>query len=223
MPKPSSLRAIATLLWKDLRVEVREKTNLWVQAGFTLAAGVLVASGASGAVNPADAGATSLSLVVLFLALFTGYSVFLREAYQGSLDGLRAAPVERWTIIMAKTLFALILLYPQILLFTVILDAFTFGLDPAWPPLLAWAAATSLFLAAITSFSSASLAFGEARSGPLVMVMLVLSIPYLRIAITHLATILSGVYPPPGALLGLAAMAWAFTGLALFLGNYILE
>ena len=223
MARPGPLRAVQTLLWKDVRIELREKTNLWVQAGFTLAAGVLVAAGASYAVNPADAAATGLALVVLFLSLFTAYSTFLREAYQGSLDGLRAAPVDRWAIVLAKTLYGLALLFPQIIFFTVIVDAFAFGLDPAWPPLIMWAGATSLLLASISSFAGASLAFGEARSGPLVMVMLVLSIPYLRIALDHLATILGGVYPQPGALLSLWAMAMAFTGIALFLGNYILE
>lgn len=220
---PSAASQLAALVRKDFTLEAREKSNLWMLTAFTLASAVLTAAGAGYSESPGDTAAMALVLVSLFLSLFTGYAAFVREAATGSLDGLRAAPVDRWLIYLAKLLYVLAMTLPQLALFPLIVRAFTPGLEVAWGALAAWLGATSLALSAVTAFSSASLSFGEARAGPMVMVMLVLATPYLRVALDHLTTIMAGAYPPASGLAGLWLAALSFAGLTVALGGYVLE
>lgn len=213
---------LAALVRKDLETEARRKTSLWVQAGFTLAASVLVASAASGAQSPEETAAAGMILVSLFLSLYASLSSFLKEAYRGTLDGLRAAPVERWLVASAKLVVSFILILAELLLFSLVLAAFS-PVRPAWPALLSWIGGTSLFLASVASFVSAGMAFAEESSGPLAMILLVLSIPYLRSAHAPLSLSLGGTYPEPGSLAALWGMAAVFGLLVIGLTSLVLE
>ncbi len=220
---PRASSQLLAILEKDFRVEFREKTNLWVQLGFTIAVSIASAMAASYSTRPGDVGAATLGLYALFLSVFTGYSAFLREAYGGTLDGLRASPTERWVIFLAKSLLALAFILPQILVFTLVLKLFSGGLEVSWLPLLTWAGATSVFLAALTAFVSASLSYGEARAGPLLLLVLVLSLPYLKSSLAHLSDILNGVAPEAAGLLTDWLMAAGFSAIAIYLSEFILE
>lgn len=223
MSRGSVYSQLQAIMAKDFRVEFRERSNLWVQLSFTVAVSVASAMAASYSGRPGDVGAASLGLYALFLSVFTGYSAFLREAYGGTLDGLRASPVERWVIFLAKSLLSLALIYPQILLFTGILGVFTQGLHVAWAPLAAWAGAASVFLASLTAFVSASLSHGEARAGPLLLLVLVLSLPYLKSSLAHAVDILNGAAPEASGLLSDWLVAAGFAAVALYLSEFILE
>jgi len=216
-------RKLARLIAKDFRVEARERHGLLVQAGFTAAAAVLVAAAAATSAAPAETLTAGLILVALFQGLFAGYSAFLKEAYRGTLDGLRLAPVERWTLAASKLTLTLATTLAQLLAFTLIAAAFTPGLQIHWASLAQWAAATSLFMAAVSAFVSAGMAFAEERSTPLALLILVLSIPYLRAAAPPLQASLQGVAPQAGELGVLWLVAAAFTGLSLALASIILE
>ncbi len=222
-PSPKAPSQLLAIVEKDFRVEFREKTNLWVQLGFTIAVSVASAMAASYSTRPGDVGAAALGLYALFLSVFTGYSAFLREAYGGTLDGLRASPTDRWVIFTAKSLLALAFIFPQILVFTLVLKIFSGGLEVAWLPLPAWTGATSVFLAALTAFVSASLSYGEARAGPLLLLVLVLSLPYLKASLSHLSDILNGVAPEAAGLLTDWLVAAGFTAVAVYLSEFILE
>ena len=217
-----SWNALRAMVWKDVAIELRRRSDLWVSAGFTMAVSVLVSSGLYTADNPALGGSIGAVLTALFISLFTGFSAFTRETYKGTLDGLRVSPVERWMIVAAKTIVISMLILPHMLFYAILVYVFTPGFSVEWVSYLLWMGATTLFLSSITAFVSAALSFGEARTGPMAMTILVLSIPYLRIALDVLADIFEGVWVA-GSLTGLWGMAGVFVGLALLLGGYILE
>ncbi len=216
-------RKLARLVRKDLELEAREKHGLWVQTGFTVAAAVLVAAAASQAESPGETVAAGLLLVSLFHGLFAGYSAFLKEAYRGTLDGLRLAPVERWIVVSSKLLISLALMLAQLAVFAAVAAAFTLGLEVYWPGVASWLASTSLFIASVAAFVSAGMAFAEERSGPLAMIILVLSIPYLRAAAQPLQLSLQGTAPGPGELGVLWLVASGFAGLAVALASIVIE
>jgi len=219
----SQARKLARLIAKDFRVEARERHGLLVQAGFTAAAGVLVASAAATSSSPPETIAAGLILVALFQGMFAGYTAFLKEAYRGTLDGLRLAPVERWALAASKLTLTLATTLAQLLVFTAIAAAFTPGLQVDWTSLAQWAAATSLFIAAVSAFVSAGMAFAEERSTPLALLVLVLSIPYLRAAAPPLQAALQGAAPAAGELAVLWLVAAGFTGLSIALTSIVLE
>ncbi len=219
----SRARALARLVAKDFGLELREKSSLWVQTGFTVAAAVLVASAASQSQAPHETIAIGLILVSLFHGLFTGYTVFLKEAYRGTLDGLRMAPVERWLIVVSKLVLATTTILVQLLVFAVAATLFTPGVSVEWASLLSWVGATSLFIGAASSFVSASMAFAEEKSGPLAMIILVLSIPYLRSASAPLSWTLQDLAPGGGELPVLWMISAVFVGIAVGLASIIIE
>ena len=217
------LSVMLALISKDLLVEAREKIDAYVRLGFTFASGVLGAAAATYSRDPASVAAGAMILFALFLSLFESYASFIKESLQGTLDGLRASPVEGWVLVLARTLLSWLILGTGLLVFAATLDAFSYNVSVAWPPLAAWSLAVALFLASIAGFVAATLSHGEARTGSVALLVLVLSIPYLRIAVDPLATILAGVYPDTSIMVSLWAVAGAFTGISLVLGGLILD
>jgi len=162
-------------------------------------------------------------LYSLFIALFEAYSAFIREAITGALDGLRSSPLSGWLLVLSKTLTSTTYMITQMLLFAVIARAFTFNARIAWAPLIAWITVVALFLAAVSGFVSASLAYSEARTGSVALLVLVLSIPYLKTAVDPLTDLLAGVAPEPRVLASLTLASLGFTGFAIALGGVVLE
>lgn len=220
--KNASLKALRAMVWKDIIIELRRRSDLWVSAGFTLAVSVLIASGLYIAENPALGGSIGAVLTALFISLFTGFSAFTRETYKGTMDGLRVSPVDRWLVIAAKIVVIAILIFPHLIFYALLVYVFTPGFTLEWILYLSWVGATTLFLSSVTAFVSSALSFGEARAGPTAMTILVLSIPYLRIALDTLIEVFEGVWAM-GSSMSLWSMAGIFAGLALFLGSYILD
>ncbi|MCE4626046.1 MAG: hypothetical protein F7B78_00130 [Desulfurococcales archaeon] len=218
-----TLSLLLALIYKDLKVEVRERVDFYVKIGFTLAAGILASAAASYSQYPGEVLAGTMIAFALFLALFESFAGFIREALSGTLDGLRSSPVESWILILAKSTYSYIFLFSQLMLFSIIVKVFTIGLVVAWTPMLLWAGGVSLFLASVSAFVSASLSFGEARTGSVAFVVLVLSIPYLRVTVDPLITAFSGAHPPIDSLTSIWLGGASFLGFALVLSSAILD
>jgi len=216
------LAKLRALLAKDIRLEARERLDAYVQLGFSASAGVLAAAAASLAGDPPSAAAAATVLAGVFQAIFTAHAGMVREALRGTLDGLRAAPVEGWLLAASKLLLAWPLILANLAVFTAVAAAFS-PLSPDWVHLAAWLAAASLFLGAASAFVSASLSQGEARAGTIALLVLALSVPYFLTAIDPLAAALSGAAPAAGQLPTLWLGAAGFALLALALGGVVLE
>ena len=214
---------LSTLVAKDLRVALREKSSLWVEAGFTVAGSVLVASAASAGENPWEAASAGLGLLAIFLAVLGGYALFLREAYTGTFEGLRASPVERWMLVLSKLVVSLLLMIVQLGAAAVVIVAFTPGLDPYWPGLLLWLGATAVMMSGVSAYASASLAFAESGSATMILVVLVLGVPYMVQAFGQLVMLMQGVALALPELGFLWLGGLGFSGVAVALGGIILE
>ena len=214
---------LSTLVAKDVRVAIREKSSLWVQAGFTVAGSVLVASAASSGERPWEAASAGLGLLAIFLAVLGGYALFLREAYTGTFEGLRASPVERWMLVLSKLIVSLLLMAPQLAAAALVIVAFTPGLDPYWPGLLLWLGATAVMMSGVSAYASASLAFAESGSATMILVVLVLGVPYMVQAFGKLVLLMQGVALALSELGFLWLGGLGFAGVAVALGGLILE
>ncbi|MCE4624995.1 MAG: ABC transporter permease [Desulfurococcales archaeon] len=217
------MRELKALLRKDLTTELRDKGDLIVKLSFAVAAGVVASAAAAYAEEPAMAVAGALIIFTVMTGLFEAYSSFIREALTGTLDGLRAAPVEGWLLLASKALVSSLWVWLELIIFAATAAIFTLGLNPSWPPLLAWTVGEAVFMGGISSFVSASLSYGEARAGGVALLVLSLSIPFLRVSVDPLIVSLSGTYPSPGGLASMSIAALGFTAFTVVLGGLTLE
>ena len=220
---PSSLSALAALVWKDLAVEARDPRGLWVLLSTSGVAGVLAASAASASGDPPGALAAAQSVAALLLSVMASYSAFAREAAWGTLDGLRASPVPGWLHLAAKVAVVTALVAAQLLVLAGVADLLTPGASASWPHLAAWILLASPALAAIASFTTAVTAFGEQSGGAPALALIALAAPYLHGASGGLEAAMAGAAPPPGSLEALAASSLGVVVLLVALGGVVLE
>lgn len=217
------MRLLFSLIRKDIRVDVRERIDSYVKIGFTLASGILASAASSYSQYPGEVLAGTLIAFALFLALFESFASFIREAISGTLEGLRSSPVESWILVLAKSIYSFTYIFTQLLLFSFIVKIFTIGVHIEWTAAILWSGGASLFLSSVAAFVSASLAFGEVKTGSVAFIVLVLSIPYLRITVDPLITIFSGVLPPVQSIIVMWLGGVSFLGFALVLSSAILD
>ncbi len=217
------LDAVAAMVWKDFMLDARRKVEASSVVVFSAASGVLVAYilGGVAGVSPA-AVAVAASLVMVFLAVFGSLSSFVREADRGTLEGLRVSPVGPEAIYLAKLVYSYALIASATLVYLAVTAVFANLWELLSPASLAASLSAGLYLAAVSSLTSAILVFSEARGILMPVMVLVLSLPYIQLA----APVLTQVYSGAGsafsaAVLGLASAA--FIAVALWLSRFILE
>jgi len=214
---------VAAMIAKDVRVDMRRRVEAASVAVFAVAAGVLssyIMGGVAG-ISPAAA-SVSVSLVMVFLAVFGSLSGFVREADRGTLDGLRLAPVGPEAVYMAKLLYTYTMIAASSLIYLVVVAVFGGLWEALTPASLAATLASCLYMAAASSFTSAILVFSEARGVLMPVMVLVLVLPFIQLA----APVLVAAYGGSGATAGsltLVVASVGFISVATWLSRFILE
>ncbi len=214
---------VAAMVWKDFTLDLRRRVEAGSVLVFAVAAGVLagyVMGGVAG-ISPAAAAASEL-LVLLFLAVFGALASFVREADRGTLDGLRSAPVPPEAVYVSKLVYTFLLMLVNVFAYSLAVAVFGGLVEAFSAPVLAAVVVSSLYLAAVSSLSSAILVFSEARGVLMPVMVLVLALPYVQLA----APVLAAGFAGGGSALdaaGLAAAAVGFVAVAAWLSRYVLE
>ncbi|HIQ23539.1 MAG TPA: hypothetical protein EYH50_00640 [Pyrodictium delaneyi] len=220
----NAVGAVAAIVRRDVLLDLRRRVEAGSMLVFSLAAGVLsayVLRGAAG-VNTAAA-SVALVLVLVFLAVFGSLSSFVREADRGTLDGLRLAPIGAEIVFVAKFVYSFIVVSVQTLVFLLAMGFFAQMGSVVSPIVFLLALVSSMYLAAISSFTSAILVFSEARAVLMPVMVLVLVLPYVQSAAPSIVAALAGGAVNVMEVVWLALVALTFVGITVWLSRYILE
>jgi len=220
----SGIRAIAAIVRRDILLDLRRRVEAGSMLVFSLAAGVLAAyvmKGVAG-VNAAAA-SVSLVLVLIFLAVFGSLSSFVREADRGTLDGLRLTPVGAEVVFLAKFVYSFAVITVQALVFIMSVGLFAQMEVMFNPVVLMLMIVSSMYLAAVSSFTSAILVFSEARAVLMPVMVLVLVLPYVQSAAPSIVAALAGGVVNVMEMVWLMLAASMFAGITVWLSRYILE
>lgn len=216
------LARIAALIHKDLLLDARRLSEAGSMLVFVAAASVLASYAVRGSVSP-RAGVEGLLIVMVFLAVYTALSSFIREAERGTLDALRVSPATPEEVFTAKLVYSLILLYGSSLAYSLLYAFFSGDASLLAPPALLVTLLVALYMAAASSLSSAILVYSEARSFLLPVTITVLILPYLQAAAPALNDAVLGAGVAEGGFAMLSIAAAGFAALTVWLSRYALE
>ncbi len=168
-------------LIKDFKIEFRRKFEVLASLSFVLVS-ALILSQASFFTTKSIL-IPSFYIVVVFIAVFTSTTSFVREKDSKTLEGLMLLPIHPSTIFLAKTFFSFILITIQGFIELLFLAVFSnyFELLNLLPTFLVF----SLYMAVVSAFSSALVMFSEGRGFLIPMIVFVFTIPIV-------STLLSG-------------------------------
>jgi len=207
----STLRALRTLIAKDLRAEWHSKEVLSATVFFAIIAMTVMGfSFEAGQFRLDQAGAGILWTSFLFAAMLGMNRLFQAEIERGGLEGLMLCPVDRTTLYLAKccTLFVLLsatvcsTLFLFVVFFNVGVDARQFA------SLLSVALFGALGLAALGTTLAAMAAKTRAREVLLPLLLVPISVPLLIAAVKCTGAVLRG--DPLGAAAGWLQLLIAF-------------
>jgi heme exporter protein B len=110
-PGASFLQEVREILFKDLRLELRRRYEIYSIAIFALLANLSFGF-ALGIANPnvLEFVPATLWTSILFVNMLGLTTVFIREMDKGSIDGLRLAPITPQAILLGKTAYTFTLL-----------------------------------------------------------------------------------------------------------------
>lgn len=222
------LRTAATILRKDLTIELRTKESVPAMALFCVTAFVLFHFGLDRDRLEGNL-ASGVLWVTLLLAAVIGVSrLFAAEREQGGIDGILLAPVDRTSLWLAKA--AALYLYLTALELVAI-PAFGLlllgpNLLPALPLLIAIVAIANVGLSAIGALVSALAAETRAHELIVPLLLLPLLVPVLIAAASASAPLLTAGAEPEelGRWLGLLSLYdVVFVLIALAVFDFLLE
>ncbi|WP_457550253.1 ABC transporter permease subunit [Archaeoglobus sp.] len=161
------------LLIKDFKIEFRRKFEILASLSFVLVS-ALILSQASFFTTKVIL-IPSFYIVVVFIAVFTSTTSFVREKDSKTLEGLMLLPIHPSTIFVAKTIFSFILITIQgsIELFFLAIFSNNTEILNLFPTFLVF----SLYMAVVSAFSSALVMFSEGRGFLIPMVVFIFTIP----------------------------------------------
>ncbi len=208
---------VRRIIWKDLLVEVRNLPELGSAVVFSVASSSLLGFSVSRlSVDPLLILTVGLIMVELFLAVFTSLMGVVKEEETGTLDGLRSSPVDPSTVFLAKLAVNIILLETLTSISLVATLLFS-GTVEGYHKLVLMILSLGIYLAAISSFSSALSIYLQARGVLLPTMILVLSLPAIQEALAFM------LREEPLSPLLLSLSGLAFTGIASWLSVYVLD
>ncbi len=209
---------VRRIIWKDIKLEVRNLPEMGGAVIFAVASSSLLGFSLSRLPvrDPLPMAGTGLMLIALFLSVFTSVMTVVREEDLGTLDGVRMSPVDPVTFFSAKLLMSLSLLEVLLLVSFITTVALSGWVEGA-PYLLALLSSSGIYLASISSLSSAISVYLRARGVLLPTMILVLSLPVIQEALSFLSS------PDYSGALILALSGVAFSLLASWLAGYVLE
>lgn len=123
------LRQVATIVWKDLLLEMRSRERLTSMGAFAVLAGVLFSfSIDTTTVRPQDVAAGLVWMTLVFGGLLGVGRTFHLEAQDAAFQGVLTSPTPKDAVFLAKTLANFVLLYAVSLLVLAVFALF-FGLE----------------------------------------------------------------------------------------------
>ncbi|AEM39699.1 ABC-2 type transporter [Pyrolobus fumarii 1A] len=216
------LGRIAALIWKDLVLDARRLSEAGSMLIFVAAASVLtsyvVREGGT-----AQASVVGLLAVMLFLAVYTALSSFIREAERGTLDGLRVSPALPEELYTAKLLYSFMLLAGTSIAYSLLYAFFSQDYSLLRLETLQLTLAVSLYTASASSLASSILVYSEARAFLLPVTIVVLVLPFLQGVTPLVLDAARGVTVSTSSVIGMAVSALGFTMLTVWLSRYALE
>ncbi len=217
------LSAITTILIKDIRLEFRRKVEAGSILVFAVAAGALTAFILSAPIlaSPANTVTVGILLTMIFLSSFASLSGFVREGEQGTLDGLRVAPLAAEALYLAKLLYSFIIILVESLVYLASTAFFSSRFDIISLPVITLVLSSTLFFAAVSSFVSALIVYTEARGILLPIVIIVLVLPYINLAVP--AFIGSFLEVEIGSYIGMLAAGVGFSVVGIGLSRFMFE
>jgi heme exporter protein B len=175
------IRVAATILGKDLRLELRTPESVPAMALFSLTAFVLFHFGSDLDSLDGDLAAGVLWVTLLLASVIGVLRLFAAEREQGGIDGLLLAPVDRTALLVAKAaalfLFLTALELVALPAFAVLLLGPSMG--PALPGLLPVLLLANLGLASVGALVAALAAESRARELVAPLLLLPLLVPLL--------------------------------------------
>ncbi len=217
-----TLSRIAALIWKDFVLDARRFSEASSMLIFVAASAVMASYVVREHVSP-RASVVSLVLVMLFLAVYTALSSFVREAERGTLDALRVSPVNPEEVYVAKLVYSFLLLASTSISYSLLYAFFSQDVTLLYPSMLLLTVSMSVYTASASSLASALLVYSEARAFLLPVTIAVLVLPYLQ-AITPLAVdAATGTPILPVNIVGISLASLGFALLTVWLSRYALE
>jgi len=175
------MRAVTTILRKDLVVELRTKESVPSMALFAVTTFVIFHFGLDRDRLEGELAAGVLWVTLLFAAILGINRLFVAEREQGGCEGILMAPIERTSLLVAKTaaLFTYLLALELIALPVFALFFLTDGFWEALPRLLGVAVLADLGLAIIGALLASIAVHTRARDLLLPLLLLPLTVPVM--------------------------------------------
>jgi heme exporter protein B len=225
-PTPAR-RAFATILAKDLRVELRTLQSIPAMVLFSVAAFVLFRFGLDRTQLEGSLAAGVLLATLLFAAVLAINRLFVAELEQGGFDAIRLAPVDPSALLAAKAVALVVYLA---LLELVAVPAFAVLFLDDWgglPALFGVLLLADVGLAAIGTLISSMATHSRARDVLVPLILLPLLIPVMIAAANAAEPLLAAggpEYDDVGRWLGVLALYDAvFALVAWAVYDFVLE
>ncbi len=203
------MRAVTTILRKDLVVELRTKESVPSMALFATTTFVIFHFGLDRDRLEGELAAGVLWVTLLFAAILGINRLFVAEREQGGFDGILMAPIERTSLLIAKAgaLFAYLLALELIALPVFALFFLGDGFWEALPRLLLVAALADVGLAVVGALLASIAVHTRARDLLLPLLLLPLTVPVMIGAAAATKPLLSVPFDTSGLGKWLAVLA----------------
>ena len=219
--------AFATLLGKDLRLELRTLQSLPAMALFAVTPFVIFRFALDRTGLSGSLAAGVLWATLLFAAILGINRLFVSEREEGGFDAIRLAPIDRTALFAAKAAALLVYLVALELVVVPVFAVFFLDSAAALPPLAAVLLLADLGLAATGTLISSMAVNSRARDLLVPLVLLPLVVPLSIAATGALEPLLAAGGPGYErfgtwlAVLGLYDLIFLLVGYAVF--DFLLE
>ncbi len=161
------------LIVKDFKVELRRKFEILSSLTF-VAVSSLISAYAS-FLTTKEIIIPSFFIILVFIAVFTSTTSFIREMDSKTIYGLRLIPISPVIVFLSKTLFTFSLVILQGLVELLLLSIFSndFNLIAILPIFVVF----SFYIAVVSAFSSALVMFSEGRGFLIPMIVFIFTLP----------------------------------------------
>jgi heme exporter protein B len=222
------MRAIATIARKDLLVELRTKESVPAMAIFAVTTFVIFHFGLDRDRLEGELAAGVLWVTLLFAAILGINRLFVAEREQGGFDGILMAPIERTSLLVAKTAALMIYLLALEAIALPVFALFFLG-DGFWdalPRLIVVTVLADLGLAVMGALLASIAVHTRARDLLLPLLLLPLTIPVMIGAAAATKPLLSVPLDTSGvgkwlAVLALYDLIFGFLAYAVF--DFLME
>ncbi len=164
-----------SLIIKDFKIELRRKFEILSSLTFVTISSLLIAYASF--LTTQKIIIPSFFVVVLFIAIFTSTTSFIREMDSKTIYGLKLVPISPSLIFFAKTTFTFLLILFQGFLELLLLSIFSnsFALLSIIPIFIIF----SFHISVISAFASALVMYSEGRSFLIPMIVFIFTLPII--------------------------------------------